>query len=106
MLAKKQTIGIALLAMLMATLLVSICFGEDVREQGVVSVTKDANGEITAAQLTTDAVAYNVELDAKGMELAAMDGKKVEVTGVASEKDGQKWLTVLEFTAVVEGETK
>jgi hypothetical protein len=105
MLAKKQTIGIVCLAMLTAALLASTCFaaeGETVTTQGVVSVTRDANDVITAVQLATDADTYNVELDAKGEELAEMDGQMVEVEGLVSEKDGQKWLKVLMFSAVEE----
>jgi hypothetical protein len=101
MFAKRQRMGIALLAMLVTALLASTCFaaeGETVKLQGVVSVTRDANDVITAVQLAADAGTYNVELDAKGLELGEMDGQKVEVEGVVSEKDGQKWLTVLMFT--------
>jgi hypothetical protein len=104
MLAKKQTIGILCLAMLTAALLASTCFaaeGDAVKVQGTVSVTKEAD-VITAVQLTTDAGAYNVELDEKGMELGGMDGKKVEVEGTVSEKDGQQWIKVIEFVAVAE----
>ncbi len=107
MLAKK-TLGILCLAMLTAALLASNCFaaeGDAVKLQGTVSITKEAD-VIKAVELITDAGAYAVELDAKGMELGAMDGKKVEVEGMVSEKDGQKSLKVLSFTAVVEGETK
>ena len=101
MFVKKQRVGILLLAMLTTAILASTCFaaeGETVKLQGVVSVTRDANDVITAVQLAADAGTYNVELDAKGLELGEMDGEKVEVEGVVSEKDGQKWLKVLMFT--------
>lgn len=107
MFAKKQRVGIVLLAMLTAAILVSTCFaadGDTVKLQGTVSVTKEAD-VIKSVQLTTDAGAYNVELDEKGLALGEMDGKKVEVEGMVSEKDGQKSLKVLTFKAV-EGETK
>ena len=102
MFVKKQRVGIVLLAMLTAAILASTCFaaeGETVKLQGVVNATKDANDGITAVQLAASAGTYNVELDAKGLELGEMDGQKVEVEGVVSEKDGQKWLKVLMFTA-------
>jgi hypothetical protein len=106
--AKKQKMGIVFLAMLTTALLASSCFaaeGETVKLQGVVSVTKDANDVITSVQLATDAVTYNVELDAKGKELGEnMEGQKVEVEGVVSKKDDQKWLKVLMFKAVEEEE--
>jgi hypothetical protein len=104
MFVKKQRVGIVLLAMLTTAILASTCFaaeGEAIKSQGVVSVTKDANEVITAVQLVTDAGTYNVELDAKGLELGEdMDGQKVEIEGVVSEKDNQKWLKVLMFKAV------
>jgi hypothetical protein len=102
MFVKKQRVGIVLLAMLTTAILASTCFaaeGEAVKTQGVVSVTRDANDVITAVQLAADAGTYNIELDAKGLELGEMDGQKVEVEGVVSEKDDQKWLKVLMFTA-------
>jgi hypothetical protein len=106
MFVKKQRVGIVLLAMLTTAILASTCFaaeGETVKLQGVVSVTRDANDVITAVQLAADAGAYNVELDAKGKELGEnMEGEKVEVEGVVSEKDGQKWLQVLTFEVVEE----
>lgn len=107
MLAKKQTIGIALLAMLTAALLASTCFaaeGETVKLTGTVSVTKEAD-VIKSVQLTTDAGAYNVELDDQGLALGALDGKKVEVEGTVTEKDNQKSLKVVTFKAV-EAEAK
>jgi hypothetical protein len=103
MFVKKQRVGIVLLAMLTTAILASTCFaaeGETVKLQGFVSVTKDANDVITAVQLVTDAGSYNVELDAKGEELGEnMEDQKAEVEGVVSEKDNQKWLKVLMFTA-------
>jgi hypothetical protein len=106
--AKKQKMGIVFLAMLTTVLLASTCFaagGETVKLQGVVSVTRDANDVITSVQLAADAGTYNVGLDAKGLELGdSMEGQKVEVEGVVSEKDNQKWLKVLMFKAVEEEE--
>ena len=106
MFVKKQRVGIVLLAMLTTAILASTCFaaeGETVKLQGVVSVARDANDVITAVQLAADAGTYNVELDAEGLELGEdMDGEKVEVEGIVSQKDNQKWLKVLTFKAVEE----
>jgi hypothetical protein len=101
MFVKKQRMGIALLAILTAALFASTCFateGETVKSQGLVSVTRDANDVITAVKLAADAGTYNIELDAKGLELGEMDGQMVEVEGIVSQKDNQKWLKVLMFT--------
>jgi hypothetical protein len=104
--AKKQKMGIVFLAMLTTALLASSCFaaeGETVKLQGLVSVLRDANDVITSVQLVTGEDTYNVELDAKGKELGEnMEGEKVEVEGIVSKKDDQKWLKVLTFKAVEE----
>jgi hypothetical protein len=106
MFVRRQRRGIAFLAMLITALLASTCFaaeGETVKLQGVVNVTRDANDVITAVQLAADAGTYNVELDEKGKELGEnMEGEKVEVEGLVSEKDGQKWLTVSMFSTIEE----
>jgi len=105
MFVKKQRVGIVLLAMLTTAILASTCFaaeGEAIKSQGVVSVTKDANDIITAVQLVADTGVYSVELDAKGLELGEMNGQMVEVEGIVSQKDNQKWLKVLTFKAVEE----
>jgi hypothetical protein len=105
MFVKKQRVSIVLLAMLTTAILASTCFaaeGEAIKSQGVVSVARDANEVITAVQLVTDAGTYNVELDAKGLELGEMGGQVVEVEGIVSQKDNQKWLKVLTFNAVEE----
>jgi DNA/RNA endonuclease YhcR with UshA esterase domain len=108
MFVKKQRVGIVLLAMLTTAILASTCFaaeGETVKLQGVVSVTKDANDVITSVQLDADDGTYNVELNPKGKELGEnMEGEKVEVEGIVSQKDNQKWLKVLTFKAVEEEE--
>jgi uncharacterized protein (UPF0333 family) len=101
MLVKKQEIGIVFLAILTAAILSSTCLaaeGNNVKVQGTVNTTRDANDAITAVQLAADAGTYNVELDANGLELGEMDGQKVEVEGMVSEKDGQKWLKVVKFS--------
>jgi DNA/RNA endonuclease YhcR with UshA esterase domain len=107
MFVKKQRVGIVLLAMLTTAILASTCFaaeGETVKLQGVVSVLKDANGAITSVQLDADDGTYNVELNPKGKELGEMNGQMVEVEGIVSQKDNQKWLKVLTFKAVEEEE--
>ncbi|MGA1980507.1 MAG: hypothetical protein ABSG99_08125 [Sedimentisphaerales bacterium] len=106
--AKKQKIGIAFLAMLTTALLASTCFateGETVKLQGIVSVLRDANDVIISVQLAADKDIYDVVLDAKGLDLGEnMEGQKVEVEGVVSKKDDQKWLKVLTFKEVEEEE--
>lgn len=66
--------------------------------EGTVSVTRDANNVVTSIKLTTAGkMVYNVTLDEKGKELAALDGKEVRARGVVTEKDGQKWVKIHEF---------
>ncbi|MGA2915432.1 MAG: hypothetical protein ABSE89_05340 [Sedimentisphaerales bacterium] len=64
---------------------------------GTVMVVKDANGVVTEIMLHTMITKYNIVLDAKGMGLAALDGKKVKVTGTVEMKDKVEWLTVQKF---------
>jgi methionine-rich copper-binding protein CopC len=102
MCAKKQKMGIVLLAILTAVILSSTCFAEGnvVKTQGIVNTTRDANEAITSVELASDTGTYNIELDANGLELGEMDGQKVEVEGTVSEKDGQKWLKVAKFSTL------
>ena len=65
--------------------------------KGKVEVTKDAGGAITAVEIKTWDKKIHVTLDAKGMELGAMEGKHVEATGMMEKKDGKHWLTVTSF---------
>jgi hypothetical protein len=58
---------------------------------GMVEVTKDKKGKVTGHVLKTDTETYILH----GKKLAAMVGKKVEVTGtVSTAKGGKKVLTV------------
>jgi len=109
MLAGKQRMATLILAMVTALLLTTVSLAAEDPEpnsitlQGYVSVLRDANDVIVSVQLITDAVTYEVVLDEKGIALGEeMDGEDVEVQGVVSEKDKQKWLTVQSYKAVEE----
>jgi hypothetical protein len=65
--------------------------------KGKVEVMKDASGTVTGVEIKTWDMKYHVTLDAKGMELAAMEGKHVEATGTVEKKDHEHWLTVMSF---------
>ena len=62
--------------------------------KGVVSVTKDEAGVVTAVKVAERAIA----VDDNGKKVAAMDGQKVEVTGRMKDKV----LAVQTIKAVVE----
>ena len=105
--AKKQDMYIVFLATLTTALLALPSFAAVAPEptvftlQGHVSVLRDANDVITSVRLVTDEDIYDVVLDAKGLELGEqMEDREVEVEGVVSEEDDQKWLKVLTFKAV------
>jgi hypothetical protein len=106
--AKKQKMGIAFLAMLTVAFLASTCLAaeeETVKLQGLVSVLRDANDVIISVQLVADKDTYDVVLNAKGLELGEnMEGQKVEVEGIVSKENDQKWLKVQTFKAVEEEE--
>jgi flagellar basal body-associated protein FliL len=107
MLTKKSMVKLALVLIAGTALLSAVCFAEEkapaesVKVQGLVGVTNDANGDITAVTLTTaDGVVYNVTLDENGKKLGdEMADKKVEVEGTVAEKDGAKWITVQSYKA-------
>ena len=110
MLNRKQLIGAVCLAMTVTLVsgLVSLAAeGSEpnvVTLQGFVSTYVDANGVIESVQLTTDEdITYEVVLDEKGIELGKeMDGKEVEVNGIVTEEDEQKWVKVQSFKALEE----
>jgi len=97
------------LAMLTTVLLTSVSLAAEgskptvVTLQGYVSVIRDANDVVISVQLVTNEDTYDVVLDAKGLELGEkMEDEEVEVKGTVSQKDDQKWLTVLTFKAIEE----
>jgi hypothetical protein len=114
MFVKKDFVKLAILSIAAAALVSSVCFAaeaerpkpapkpEVVKVQGVVNVTKDANDAIIKVVLVAAEKNYNVVLDVKGLELGAMDGKKVEVEGIVAKKVDELWITVQSFKEVVE----
>jgi hypothetical protein len=74
---------------------------EKVTITGMVSVTRNDDGGITAVMVTTKEASYMVTLDEKGMKLGEeMEGKEVEVVGVVIEEDEVKWITVESYKEV------
>ncbi len=67
---------------------------------GVVSVTRDADGKITAAELHDDGgKVYRLTLDKNGMALAStLVGEKVQATGTVRPEGDAAWLTVQSYT--------
>src|SRR5512140_1121063 len=70
---------------------------KDVTVKGKVEVKKDAAGTVTAVMINGMMKNYNVVMDAKGMELAKMEGQHVEATGTVMKKDKEHWLTVASY---------
>jgi hypothetical protein len=77
---------------------------KDKELKGTVAEVKDKDGNVTGVELTMGkGLTYQVTLDEKGKELGkTMSGKKVKVTGTIEMKDKAKWLTVKNYTEVVE----
>ncbi len=70
---------------------------------GTVSVQKDDKGELTGVSVKVDErKTVKLTVDDKAKEVAALDGKKVEVTG----KMAKGMLTVESFKEVTEGGEK
>lgn len=72
--------------------------------RGRLIVVKDANGIIASVKLESrrpEPRTINIVLDAKGKELTEkMAGKPVEVMGMETTKNNEKWLTVEKYTKV------
>jgi len=69
---------------------------------GIVKVTKDKAGQITAVKLSTGKILprkYNVALDKEGKDLAAtMAAQRVQVKGVWEKQSGKKVFVVQEYS--------
>ncbi len=71
-----------------------------------VSALADApatiTGEVTESNeiISDDGTAYTIASTEKGDELAAMVGETVTVTGTVQEADGEKTITVTNFSVV------
>lgn len=112
MLAKKDLVKLAILLIAGTALLSTVCFAAEstkgtaeppkmVKVQGVVNVTKDANGISKVTVVTKDKVVYEVMLNMKGLALGKeMADKEVEVEGTISKKGTQEWIKVHSFKAV------
>lgn len=72
------------------------------RTTGLVRVTRDAKGNVTAVELHADTgTRYRITLDKRGLALGReMAGEKTRATGAVSKKDDQTWLTVRSFTNI------
>lgn len=71
----------------------------------VKAANKDRKGEATAVRLMTEkGASYAVELDQQGKDLAKLDGKKVDVTGIITGKEGGKTLQVESVAEVAKKE--
>lgn len=59
-------------------------------------------GEVTESNeiISDDGTAYTIAATEKGDELAAMVGETVTVTGTVEEADGEKTITVTNFSVV------
>jgi hypothetical protein len=114
MLAKKGLVNLAILLIAATALLSTVCFAaeqtpgveqpkpNEVKVQGVVNVTKDANDVITKVTLTAkDGVVYNVALNMKGLELGKeMAGKEVEAEGFVSKRGDENRIKVSSYKPV------
>jgi hypothetical protein len=94
----------ALVVTMAAPCLVQAEQAKKVTLTGVVSVSRDDDEKVTSISLFVGETQYSVTLDKKGLELADLDGKKVEATGTLVEKDKVKTLTVQTFKEIEEEE--
>ncbi|MEW6355676.1 MAG: hypothetical protein AB1696_05075 [Planctomycetota bacterium] len=65
---------------------------EAIKATGTISVTKDEKGKVTDATFASDdGKSYKV---LGGKKFEKLDGKKVEIVGMAAEKDGEMLLKI------------
>ncbi|MFA5251271.1 MAG: hypothetical protein WC454_01630 [Phycisphaerae bacterium] len=110
MLSKKNLVKLAIVLIAATVLSSAVCFAAEpapgaeqpkaVKVQGMVNVTKDANEITKVTVVTKDKVVYNITLDTKGLELAAMADKEVEVEGTVAKKGVHEWIKVQSYKAV------
>lgn len=73
----------------------------ELRKTGIVSVTKDASGKVTALKLIV--TSYDIEMNDGSKPLEAMDGQKARVNCTLSHEGGKRILTVKSVEPVNEG---
>jgi len=73
----------------------------ELRKTGIVNVTKDASGKVTAIKLIV--TSYDIELNDGSKPLEAMDGQKVRVNCTLSHEGGKRILAVKSVEPVTEG---
>ena len=65
--------------------------------RGMVQVTLNDSGTVTAIKIENRRNSWNIVLDAKGLELAKLANKMVFVEGTVAEQNGEKWVTVTSY---------
>lgn len=71
--------------------------------KGMVKVLRDREGNIRSVRVKpVDELSVKIVLDEAGLKVAQQEGKKVEVTGPETVKDGLKMLTVKSCTKIEE----
>lgn len=73
----------------------------ELRKMGIVNVTRDADGKVTAIKLIV--TSYDIQLDEGSKPLETMDGQKVRVTCTLSYEGGKRILTVKSVEPLSEG---
>ena len=68
------------------------------RKTGIVSVLKDAGGQVTGLKLIVNS--YDIPLDEGSKPLESMDGQKVRVTGTFSNEGGKRMFYVKSMESV------
>ena len=67
---------------------------------GMVNIVRDPSGAVVGVQIIArDGQTYEVAMNDNGQSLKKDRGRKIKATGNVSEKDGQSWLEITDFTA-------
>ncbi len=76
----------------------------ELRKTGVISVTKDASGKVTAIKLIV--TSYDIILDEGSKALDSKDGQKVRVSGTFSMQDNKRCFTVKDVESLATAKKK
>lgn len=68
-------------------LIITSSLAQETNKTGIVSVTKDSSGKVTAIKLIVNS--YNIKLDENSKQLGYMDGERTMVVGMLSDEGGK-----------------
>ena len=81
-----------ILFMIFTALIISSSSAQEDHKTGIVSVTKDSSGKVTAIKLIVES--YYIKLDEYSKQLNSMDGERTTVVGMLRDEGGESFITL------------